>query len=270
MQKRIRTLLILLPFLAVMCRCAAGGSIAPGEAAYPGIDGMRCSDLLEYFGVEGDNNLKAREVLACTLTCPGTGKVVKLDFYAPEGGKGSPRITQTNKEIQQKYCDAASPTATGQSPTLEVFPTATATETATPLPTETLITVYPPILSGLVTQCDLSARYINFRILPDADPASVQKASLQLGGVPVTCGVSPGNATILTCSLPEGFQYPASVLVTVDGIDVNRFEFDGAACVVITPTIRAPLPSATPAPSEPTSEPTATPDCSGPTPGPGC
>ena len=104
MQKKIRTVLVLLPFLAVMCRCATGGMIVPGEGAYPGIDGMRCSDLMEYFGEEGDSNLKAREVLECTLTCPGTGKVVKMDFYAPEGElephRGLPKpINRSSKSI---------------------------------------------------------------------------------------------------------------------------------------------------------------------------
>ena len=114
-------------------------------------------------------------------------------------------------------------TSATATPTL--VPTATSTPTKRPTATPA------PYLSGDVTTCNLTDRYINFPIDPNAADISGLDFEVTIGGVPSTCNVPSSNTNILSCTFSQGQTFPAQVIVSVDGFITNDFTFDGGICV---------------------------------------
>ncbi len=160
----------------------------------------------------------------CNIPCPD-GSVQKVDM--PDVPDPQFLNSHTTSEIQAMYCPGLA-TATA---TATVTSTPGATSTATSTPTKRPTATPAPYLSGDVTTCNLTDRYINFPIDPNAADISGLDFEVTIGGVPSTCNVPSSNANILSCTFSQGQTFPAQVIVSVDGFITNDFTFDGGICV---------------------------------------
>ena len=154
----------------------------------------------------------------------------------------------TVEEMENLYCaePAAASIATSTA-TPTPGPTATATTTPTKAPTATPL----PYLSGEVRACNLTDRYINFTIDPNAIDPSGMDFEVTISGVPSTCSVPSSNTGILSCTFPQNQTFPARVIVNVDGFITNDFIFDGSSCAANVPppsnnNVEEPAPIETP------------------------
>lgn len=166
--------------------------------------------------------------VTCNIPCPGNTvvKVDRPDVFDPQF-----LSSHSTSEIQAMYCPGLSaPTATA---TATSTPPATATATSTPTKAPTATPL--PYLSGDVTACNLSDRYINFVIDPNALDINGLDFEVTIGGVPSTCSIPSSNTGILSCTFPQNQTFPAQVIVNVDGFITNDFTFDGSSCAVNPP-----------------------------------
>ena len=179
--------------------------------------------------------------VTCNIPCPDntTQKVDMNDVPSPQFLN-----SHTTSEIQAMYCPGfAVPTATS-TVTSTPGPTATATTTPTKAPTATPL----PYLSGEVRACNLTDRYINFTIDPNAIDPSGMDFEVTISGVPSTCSVPSSNTGILSCTFPQNQTFPARVIVNVDGFITNDFIFDGSSCAANVPppsnnNVEEPVPT---------------------------
>lgn len=180
----------------------------------------------------------------CTFSCPDGSKV---STDVPEGSVSGQFISFSLEYLQQQYCPA-SPLPT-EEPTQEPtdVPTDAPTEEATEAPTEPPL---QPYLTGSATICDLTNRYVNFSIDPNA--SSEVFPSIFFNGESANCSVSTSNANtnVLTCILPLDAAFPLTVSARTGEREINNFTFDGAICVYSDPvppvTDEDPLPPTDP------------------------
>lgn len=210
-------LLALLASSAMICRC---GSVY-SNFRYVMEDGnvLTCTAYEEQDIETGDSWLALDN---CSLPCPnGSPVTIRSTLY----------LTQPNTlaSLQKQYCPALPP------PTDE--PTeAPPTEDVHRDPPDPTDEPPGPVLAGSVSACDIGLRFINFPLanpLPDLTGKSV---SVFLNGSKVNCRVAGSNNQLLACTLPQGTVFPVIVSVTVDGLEVNNFSFDGAICANTRPT----------------------------------
>jgi hypothetical protein len=86
-----------------------------------------------------------------------------------------------------------------------------------------------PILTGDILYCDGSAHVMNLRLTNGYNPRG-PTPQVTLGGVAMDCSIDLSNQTLLTCTYPASATFPANIQVMVNGITVNQFTYDGAAC----------------------------------------
>ena len=201
------------------------------------------------FATGSDNGMVHGET--CRIPCPD-GSTQKVDMHDVP----SPQFlnSHTTSEIQAMYC----PGLAAATSTVTSTPTVTATTTSTPTKRPTATPA--PYLSGDVTTCNLTDRYINFPIDPNAADISGLDFEVTIGGVPSTCIIPSSNASILSCTFPQGQTFPAQIIVNVDGFITNDFTFDGGICITnpIPPSNDntddnddEPTPTEPPVPTEP-------------------
>ncbi len=158
------------------------------------------------------------------------------------------------------YCGVRflTPTATLASPTATETSSVAATASTPQTPTITF-TPAPivPLLTGNMTGCGSlgTSWWVNLR-LADPHPEIIGKnLQVTIGEAPATCGINQGNLSLLTCYGAKGITYPASVVVKLDGVEVNNFTINPnqSICTLATATNSNPgsAPTSTAAPGGP-------------------
>ena len=225
MKKYPRLILLFTSILVFMCRCNFpddNRAIVYSDGSYANCRGYKDYDAK-------DGNLVTTSGYACPLACPD-GSTVSFDMLGgPAFGQKYPK-----EELQAKYCAAGSAAA----------PSATATQTETPIVAAPLPPAAAPLLTGQVTTCDLESRYINFRFVDGAPEVSGDAIVLTMNGTQLNCTVPPSNKTILSCSLPPGITFPTDVKVAIGDSVTNQFSYNGDECFYVEPT-GTPKPDAT-------------------------
>jgi hypothetical protein len=84
-----------------------------------------------------------------------------------------------------------------------------------------------------VTMCDGATNLISFRIVEPPPDLTDRTLVVQIAGLESTCTVNPVNPSLLTCTIPALVTFPADVVVSLDGVVVNEFSFNGAGCINI-------------------------------------
>jgi hypothetical protein len=56
-----------------------------------------------------------------------------------------------------------------------------------------------------------------------------------MGGQPLKCNVPESNPGILTCTFAPEASFPAQISLSINGVEVNNFSFDGGICVFSDP-----------------------------------
>jgi hypothetical protein len=82
--------------------------------------------------------------------------------------------------------------------------------------------------------CDLGIRLINFRMVQPAPDPTGKTLEVQIQGQESICYVNPVNRSLLTCSIPGDINFPASIVVSLDGTVVNDFVYSGVGCSILT------------------------------------
>lgn len=187
----------------------------------------------------------------CQIVCPGIEGHYPLDMYV------HPNIFfagMTYPQIQAQHC----PAANAEESALIVVPT----ETATAVPTATKVgsvqsqpTAIKPFLSGKYTACDLNKGFINFRQTEPKLDVTGKKVVLTMNGTAVNCSIPASNPDLYSCALPVGIKFPAEIIVTMNGTEINKFSMDGAACVTTAPTKEEEVEQAPTQEPEPTIDP---------------
>ena len=81
--------------------------------------------------------------------------------------------------------------------------------------------------------CDQRTDLISFRITDSAPDLADKNLSVQISELESTCTVNPVNTSLLTCTLPATVIFPARVVVSLDGVVVNDFTYDGVGCILV-------------------------------------
>lgn len=187
---------------------------------------LACSNLLSFS--------KGRVV--CTLSGRNTSLEEGAGYNCGCGNGPSTFLTERdlnsldNQSLEQLVCVDA--------------PKATATATTTPIPTDTpppsalpAAPALQPYLSGAVTVCNLTKSYINFVIDPNAPDLTGKTYAVTINNIPANCAVASNNSEIFSCAIPQNTTFPADIILTVDGTELNNISFDGGIC-----TTTAPIP----------------------------
>lgn len=197
------------------------------------IAGLSCQGYTDYF----EHGSVVSNGLECYYTCP-TGVAGPVDFAA------DPSISNSKEDLDRTLCGVTSSQSTSTepagstSPTPAESPTPAASTTAQASATPRMsVTPQPPLLTGAVTMCEGATDLISFRIAQPPPDLTDKELAVQMAGEESTCSVNSVNPSLLTCTIPDLVSFPAEISVTLDGIVVNEFIFDGLGCIgVDTPT----------------------------------
>jgi hypothetical protein len=240
MRGKTKAFLLLFSFFLTMCK-----SYANQPAMYT--NGLSCRNYTDYrfFEWRGeDYHFYLREEGAdCTYSCPdGTIEEAQV------AGTISPLYSSSKEELDAQFCGVASsptpesPDATA-SPTLTAVasptPTSSPTPAASPTAAVTLATE-APLLTGGVSMCDLGGKLINFKIAEPNPDLTGQTLEVQIADQVSSCYVNPTNPSLLTCTIPIGVSFPASIVVRLNGAVVNDFVYSGVGCAIVTTPTPAP------------------------------
>ena len=238
MPRKIKPFIVFSALLLTMCRF-----YAQDQRVSP-IDRLSCQAYTDYF----EQGLQVSRGLECFYTCPDATVAGPFDFQT------DPSLSLSEGDLDRLYCGIVpqfTPTepAASESPTPTVSPTsaasptpavsATAEASATPQVAPTSET---PLLTGQVTMCDTGINLISFRIAPPAPDLTGQTLTAQIADLDSVCAVNPTNPSLLTCTIPPAVTFPASVVVSLDGVVVSDFIYDGIGCDEIS----TPMPTTTP------------------------
>lgn len=246
--KRRRTALffIFTSLLVTVCRCSANTF---GNNAIPSLYGdktvaMTCEQFTEYGeiagGPSGDMPWSTRMVFECEVACPD-GSVAKFDLFQRPELFMQASTEEEKSAFKAQYCSAEAMIPAGlQSAPIEAT---TETPTASPEPSqEASIIIQPPnlliiapYLGGTVTACDTAQGYVNFPLFTPTPDTVGKTLIVTINSVPVNCTVAGTNSSILSCALPQDTAYPANVRVTLDGVEINNFNFNDSICTHIVP-----------------------------------
>lgn len=91
--------------------------------------------------------------------------------------------------------------------------------------------------------CDLGDLLINFRIVESPPDLTGRSLEVQIADLESTCYVNPVNPSLMTCTIPIGVSFPASILVRLDGAVANDFVYSGVGCLVLPTRTSTPRPS---------------------------
>ena len=237
MHRKIQWVFVFSAFLLTMCREYA----APVST----LDGLSCRTYTAYFQ-DGLNSSKGFE---CTYTCPDGTVVGPFNF------ESDPSLSATKGDMDRMFCGIAPATLTPTEPAVQLSPTPTLSSTPAVTPTlvesltaqasptaEIPLTAQAPLLTGRVTMCDTGADLISFRFVEPPPDLTGKILTAQIGEQESICDVNPTNPSLLTCTLPAGVTFPASVVISLDGTVVNDFAYDGIGCARLS----TPIPTTTP------------------------
>lgn len=255
-RRRRALFFVFTAIIVTVCRCQPD---IFGNYANPIMfaDGSRvgsCEFFVDYSeSAEGSGVPVGKEVWACSLTCPDNSQV-KFDLYSQL--PFSMPVEEKTAFLSQ-YCSAEAMVAAEPSPTATAVPT----DTPTPAPEgaqEQPIIVQPPnllilqpLLSGVVTACYTTEGFINFTLFQPLLDIKGKDVALSINGTQVNCSIPANNPSLYSCSLPPGTKFPAKIIVTVDGNEVNNFSFDGATCTKTEPSKESDPATQPPAATEP-------------------
>jgi hypothetical protein len=236
MPGKLKLVVVFSFFFLTMCR----GYAAPVST----IDGMSCRAYTAYF----EQGFGTSKGLECYYTCPDEIVVGPLDFQA------DPAYSATKGDLDRLYCGIAPVwTATAVSTNIAMTTTASPISSASPIPTasatspasptaETSLTSQAPLFTGSVTMCDTGAALISFRLIEPPPDLTGKTLTAQIDEQESICAINPTNPSLMTCTLPTNMTFPARVVVSLDGLVVNDFTFDGIGCAELT----TPIPTTTP------------------------
>jgi hypothetical protein len=170
----------------------------------------------------------------CSLKCPGIDGMYQLELYT------APAFSEmTYAQLQGQYCPVTSEPSSSSVP-------ATSTPTATPSPTAPS-TVIQPFLSGEVSACDLKQGFINFVQAKPRLDITDKNVVVTINGTDVKCSIAGNDRDLYSCTLPASTQFPAEIIVQLDGTQINDFKFDGSNCETVAPKPDGPQePNGTP------------------------
>jgi len=225
-------------FLAMCTFYDQGGAIvAP--------NGLSCQNRTDY------GFLQQQQVAECYYKCPdGT---VRQPEIVEAFSESSPLYSASREEVDAQFCQGpARPTATPPPPTESLAteppitepptePPATKvpatsvppTEQIAPSATFEIISQQPPLLRGDVTMCDVAINLINFRMIEPVPNLTGRALEVEIANQPSSCSINPTNTSLLTCTLPAGVTFPTRVLVRLDSVVVNDFDYSGLGCAKI-------------------------------------
>ena len=227
-SKRKRILMYSLTLLFLMaCRTYACSSVSV-DVAELGLDAT-LMDCQMFYQTPDDEGITRG--YTCQIICPDIEGYYALDM------REHPNIYfagMTYQQLQARDC----PASNAEESALSVVPT----DTATPVPTATKEksgaaqpTAIVPFLSGKYTACDLNKGFINFRQTEPKLDVTGKKVVLTMNGAPANCSIPTGNPDLYSCALPFGVKFPAEIIVTMNGTEINKFTIDGAACTTTAP-----------------------------------
>ena len=231
MRKKLMLFVVFSAFLLTMCRRYEQG------APLLTMDRLSCRNYTAYF----EHGLSLSKGLECYYACPDK-TIGPLDFQL------DPALSYTKGDMDRLYCGIDTlPTPTAPSTTTSPTPVASATLVSSPTiaisaTTEITLTPAAPLLTGRVTMCDTGTRLISFRIIEPPPDLTGKTLTAQIADQESSCYVNPTNPSLMTCTIPVGVIFPARVVVSVDGVVVNDFEYDGLGCAQLT----TPMPTTTP------------------------
>lgn len=246
MPRKINLLLVFSAFLLTMCKTYdSGGPVASAN-------GLSCQNYADY------GFFTREEGAECFYACPdGT---ISQPAISENFSTSSQLYSASKEELDAQYCSVAiqptsmeSPASTSPPPTVvTVSPSTTpttlaSTELASPT-VEAVPTSEPPtsLLTGDVPMCDIGGNLMNLRIVQPAPDLTGKTLTVRIADMESICAVNPVNTTLLGCTIPAGVIFPASIVVTLDGVVVNDFIFDGLGCAKLTTPIPGSNSTATP------------------------
>ena len=238
MRGKTKIFLLFSAFLLTMCR-----SYTNQPAIYT--NGLSCRNYADYrfFEWRGeDYNFYVREEGAdCTFTCSdGTVKESRVS------GTISELYSSSREELDAQFCGVASsitpePSPGTALPTLTSIATPTGSPTPAPSATAAVtLATQPPLLTGAVSMCDLGGKMINFKIADPAPNLAGKTLEVRISERESSCYVNPTNRSLLTCTIPVGVSFPATIVVRLDGAVVNEFVYSGLGCAILTTPTPAP------------------------------
>lgn len=207
MRIKLNLFLIISVFLLSMC---TGNAVTPPATL---IDGLNCSGPAEQ--------------MECSYTCPDGTTEGPIAFESAS--------SLSKEELDRRYCDVA-PQPTSTRLPASSTPTASSTSTAAVVvPTAS----QAPLLSETVSMCDLGGKLINFRIVEPAPEFTEETLEVQIAEQESTCYVNQTNPSLLTCLLPNEISFPVHIVVSLEDVIVNDFQYSGVGCSILTtPTSR--------------------------------
>lgn len=233
MRGKTKVFLLFSAFLLTMCK-----NYASDSTTYR--NGLSCQNYVDYrfFEWRGEEySFYVREEGAdCAYRCPD-GTVQQTNI----SGSISQLYGASQEELDGQLCGVtlpATPSATiSATLTPALSPTATSSPTRTASATPAVTAA--PVLSDVVSMCDLGGKLINFRVLDSAPDLTGKTLSVRIAEQESTCYENPTNPALLTCTIPNDISFPASVVVTLDSAVVNEFVYSGVGCAILT----TPTPS---------------------------
>ena len=222
---------LLLAFYAlVLTMCRSYSQAVPVNS----IDELSCRPYTDYSGQGVSRGIE------CSYTCPNGETAGPRDFDS------DPSLSATKGDLDLLFCGIEPPTFTpaatlvSDSPTPAETPTVQASATAT-----TTVTIAPtgsPLFTGQVTMCDTGGNLISFRIVDPAPDLTGKTVTIEIAGQENSCEINPVNPSLMTCTMPPGLVFPASVVVRLDGAVLNELTLDGTGCDEITTPVATTTP----------------------------
>jgi hypothetical protein len=231
MRKKLKLFIVFSCLLLTMCRRYEEG------APLLTMEGLSCRNYTAYF----EHGLSSSQGLECYYACPDK-TIGPLDFqvdpalYYTEGDMDrlycgiEPQPTPTLASTSTSPTEVASPTLVSSAP-IEISATA-----------EMTLTAPASLLTGRVTMCDTGINLISFRVTEPPPDLTGKTLTAQIADQDSSCYINPTNPSLMTCTIPAGVIFPARVVVSVDGVVVNDFVYDGLGCAQIT----TPMSTTTP------------------------
>jgi hypothetical protein len=239
MPRKLQLVLVLSALLLTMCKTYDSS----GPVASP--NGLSCNNYTNYGFLERrDEKLRYfihEKGAECFYKCPdGT---ISQPALVEKFSSSSSLYTASQEETDARFCGvAAPPTPTLTPVSTSPPPTASALPTIEASPTlELSPTAAQPLLTGDVPMCDLGANLMNLRIAQPAPDLTGKTLKVQISDKESTCSVNPVNKSLLSCTIPSGLIFPVHIVVSLDGVIVNDFNFDGKGCAQLT----TPVPGST-------------------------
>jgi len=187
------------------------------------ISGLSCQGYTDYF----EQGSTVSKGLECYYVCP-TGVAGPIEFQE------DPSLSLSRGDLDRQYCGITSAQLTATAPTASLSPTPVASPTVQASATPRISpTSQPPLLTGEVTMCDSATDLISFRIVQPPPDLTDKALTVQISGQESTCTVNPVNPSLLTCTIPQPITFPADVVVSLGGVVVNEFTYDGLRCTTI-------------------------------------